>query len=137
VPVEREDSLIELCRRAVQRLSGRLPDAQVSCHMRLADALRVVATEGGLRMIYEVNRSQGGIGWRAVETGRPQLVEDVRLDPDYMASDERVRAEVVVPVTSGDEVVLVLDAEFVGRPFRPDEAEAVQAEAELLERALP
>ena len=60
-----------------------------------------VASEGGLRLIYEVQREQGGICWRAAETREPQLVEDVRRDPDYMTTDESVRSEVAVPVSGG------------------------------------
>jgi putative methionine-R-sulfoxide reductase with GAF domain len=136
VPVERDDSVIELCRQAVDRLSLRLPEAQLYCHMRVGDALRVVAAEGRLRMIYEVKRSQGGICWRAVESGEPQLVEDVRSDPDYMATDERVRAEIALPVALDDEIVVVLDAEFSDRSFTPEEAETMQAEADALAREL-
>jgi putative methionine-R-sulfoxide reductase with GAF domain len=132
VPVERDDSLIELCRQAVERLSRRLPEAQLYCHMRVGDALRVVAAEGRLRMIYEVKQSQGGICWRAVETREPQLVEDVRSDPDYMATDERVRAEIAVPVSLEDEIVVVLDAEFADRSYTAEEALAMEAEAAAL-----
>ena len=136
MPVERDESLIELCRQAVARLARRLPEAHVYCHMRVGDALRVVAAEGGLRLIYEVKQSQGGICWRAVDTGEAQLVEDVRRDPDYMATDERVRSEVAVPVARADEIVLVLDAEFSGRAFTAEEAGAVEAEAAALGREL-
>ena len=136
MPVERDDSVIELCRQAVERLSRRLPEAQLYCHMRVGDALRVVAAEGRLRLIYEVRQSQGGICWRAVGTGEPQLVEDVRSDPDYMATDERVRAEIAVPVALDDEIVFVLDAEFADRSFTPAEAEAMESEAAALAREL-
>jgi len=136
VPVERDDSVIELCRQAVDRLSRRLPEAQLYCHMRVGDALRVVAAEGRLRLIYEVKQSQGGICWRAVESGEPQLVEDVRGDPDYMATDERVRAEIALPVALDDEILVVLDAEFSDRSFTPEEAEAMHEEADALAREL-
>ena len=136
VPVERDESLIELCHQAIARLARRLPEAQLYCHMRVGDALRVVAAAGGLRLIYEVKQSQGGICWRAVETGEAQLVDDVRRDPDYMATDERVRSEVAVPVAREGEIVLVLDAEFSGRAFTAEEAEAVEAEAAALGREL-
>lgn len=125
-----------LCRRAVQRLASGLPGAQVSCHLRVGEALRVVAAEGGLRLIYEVRRDQGGICWRAAETREPQLVEDVRRDPDYMTTDENVRSEVAVPVETADGTLLVLDAEFVDRTFTPAESEAVLAEAARLEAEL-
>jgi putative methionine-R-sulfoxide reductase with GAF domain len=131
-PAEREENVVQLARQAVERLSARLPGVQVYCHMRVGDALRVVASVGGLRLIYEVPREQGGICWRAAESGKPQLVEDVRHDPDYLATDERVRSEVAYPVLGGDETLLVLDADFTERTFTPEEAEAVEAEAARL-----
>lgn len=132
----RDESLIALCRQAVQRLAAELPGAQVYCHLRVGDALRVVASEGGLRLIYEVRRDQGGICWRAAETREPQLVEDVRRDPDYMTTDENVRSEVAVPVTARDGTLVVLDAEFVDRTFSEEESRAVLAEAARLEAEL-
>jgi putative methionine-R-sulfoxide reductase with GAF domain len=89
-----------------------------------------------LRLIYEVRRDQGGICWRAVETAEAQFVEDVRRDPDYMATDERVRAEIAIPVAGEGETMLVLDAEFTDRSFTPEEVEAVLAEASRLEKEL-
>ena len=136
VPVERDESVTELCRQAVERLAARLPGVQVYCHLRVGDVLRVLASEGGLRLIYEVRRDAGGICWRAVETREAQLVEEVRRDPDYMATDERVRSEVAVPLAGGHETVLVLDAEFTERTFSAEEAEAVKAEAARLEAEL-
>lgn len=131
-PAERENNVVELARQAVERLSARLPGIQVYCHMRVGEALRVVASVGGLRLIYEIPREQGGICWRAAESGKPQLVEDVRDDPDYLATDERVRSEVAIPVQIDEDTLLVLDAEFTERTFTPEEAEAVEAEAARL-----
>jgi GAF domain-containing protein len=136
VPVERVESVTELCRQTVERLASRLPGAHVYCHLRIGDGLRVIASEGGTRLIYEVRRELGGICWRAVETGEAQLVEDVRRDPDYMATDERVRSEIAVPVAGGDETTLVLDAEFPERPFAAEEVDVVLAEAARLEADL-
>jgi GAF domain-containing protein len=131
-----DESVEEVCRHAVERLSARLPGVQVSCHVRSDEALRVVTSAGGLRLIYEIGREQGGICWRAVETGQPQLVEDVRADPDYMATDERVRAEIVVPIHRESGTLFLLDAEFPDRAFTPEEAEAVTDAAAALEREL-
>ncbi len=135
-PGDRDESVTDVCHQAVQRLAASLPGVQVYCHLRVGDALRVLAAEGGLRLIYEVKRGQGGICWRAAETREPQLVEDVRRDPDYMTTDENVRSEVAVPVSGGVETLLVLDAEFIDRVFTPEEAEAVLAEAARLEAEL-
>lgn len=131
-PAEREENVVELARQAVERLSARLPGTHVYCHMRVGGALRVVASVGGIRLIYEVPRDQGGICWRAAESGKPQLVEDVRHDPDYLATDERVRSEVAIPVQIDEETLLVLDAEFTERTFTPEEAAAVEVEAARL-----
>jgi putative methionine-R-sulfoxide reductase with GAF domain len=131
-PAQNEEDVTELARQAVERLSARLPGIQVYCHQRVGDALRVIASVGGLRLIYEIPRDQGGICWRAAESGKPQLVEDVRHDPDYLATDERVRSEVAYPVQGSDDTLLVLDAEFTERTFTPEEAEAVEAEAARL-----
>jgi putative methionine-R-sulfoxide reductase with GAF domain len=53
-----------------------------------------------------------------------------------MATDERVRAEIALPVALDDEIVVVLDAEFSDRSFTPGEAEAMQQEADALAREL-
>jgi putative methionine-R-sulfoxide reductase with GAF domain len=135
-PGERDESLTAVCDQSVQRLAALLPGTQVYCRLRVGEALRVGASEGGLRLIYEVRREEGGICWRAAETRKPQLVEDVRRDPDYMTTDENVRSEVAVPVTGADDALFVLDVEFIGRVFSAEEAEAVQAEAARLEAEL-
>jgi len=135
-PVERDESVTELCRHALERLGELLPEAQIYCHLRVGDALRLIAAEGGTRLIYEVRRDQGGICWRAAETHEPQLVEDVRRDPDYMTTDERVCSELAVPIVGGHDKLLVLDVEFPDRAFTPEEAEVVLAEAARLESEL-
>ena len=133
---ERREHLIELCERAVERLADALPDAEIGGLLLVGDAYRHVAHVGSRRVIYEVPREQGGVVWRAARTGEAQLVEDVRGDPDYLASDAEVRSEIAAPVRADDEVALVLDVEFPGRVFEPDEAEHVQSEAARLEREL-
>ena len=135
-PVERDESFAELCRHALERLGELLPEAQIYCHLRVGEALRLIAAEGGTRLIYEVRRDQGGICWRAAETHEPQLVEDVRRDPDYMTTDERVCSELAVPIVGGHDTLLVLDVEFPDRAFTPEEAEIVLAEAARLESEL-
>jgi putative methionine-R-sulfoxide reductase with GAF domain len=135
VPVN-ERRVIDLCEEAVERLSETLPEAEVGALVREGESLRHVAHAGRLRVIYEVRRDQGGVVWRAVESGQTQLVEDVRGDPDYLASDERVESEIAAPVHAGGDVVLVLDIEFPRRAFTAEEAEAVEAEAARLARAL-
>jgi putative methionine-R-sulfoxide reductase with GAF domain len=129
---ERQQRVIELCGQAVARLSESLSDAEVGGLLRVGDALRHVAHVGTLRFIYEIPREHGGVAWRAVDTGELQLVEDVRRDPDYLASDQRVTSEIAAPVGPPDAVVAVLDVEFADRVFSAVEAAEVEAEAARL-----
>lgn len=133
---ERDQRVVGLLGEAVERLSTQLAGAEIGALLRTGDSLRHVAHAGSLRLIYEVPREQGGVVWRAAEAGEYQLVEDVRADPDYLASDSRVQAEIAAPVSWRGEVVAVLDIEFPGRVFTPQETEAVLAEVERLEREL-
>ena len=133
---ERQQRVIELCGQAVGRLSEALSGAEVGGLLRAGDTLRHVAHVGTLRFIYEIPREHGGVAWRAVETGEVQLVEDVRRDPDYLASDERVTSEIAVPVGPPDAVLAVLDVEFPDRVFSAAEAAQVEAEAARLWREL-
>ena len=61
-PGERDESLTEVCRQAVQRLAALLPGAQVSCHLRVGDALRVLATVDypAVNTLLHVPRRAGG-----------------------------------------------------------------------------
>jgi GAF domain-containing protein len=136
-PTERDESFTEVCVQIVEHLAAELPAAHIYCHLRVGNALRVIASKGGRRLIYEVRRDQGGICWRAVETRVPQLVEDVRRDPDYMTSDERVRSEVAVPILGGHDTLLVLDVEFPDRPFTAEEVDLILAAAARIESELP
>jgi hypothetical protein len=52
-----------------------------------------------------------GITGRAIRAGRPQLVPDVRLDPDYVPALPGVVAELAIPLRSARAVVGVLNLE--------------------------
>lgn len=50
-----------------------------------------------------------GITGRAIQTGKTQLVNDVNLDPDYICSDPKEKAELVVPVRWGGKNIGVIN----------------------------
>ncbi len=52
-----------------------------------------------------------GITGMVATSGRALLVGDVRLDPDYLLVDERVRSEMCVPLRINGKVIGVLDTE--------------------------
>jgi putative methionine-R-sulfoxide reductase with GAF domain len=128
---EHEREQVQLCEEAVARLADALPGREVACLLPSDDILRHVAHRGSLRLIYEVPRELGGIVWRAVEQRRIQVVHDVAADPDYIASDDSIRSEVVAPVTVADLVVAVLDVESP-TPFADGDPELVEREAAWL-----
>jgi putative methionine-R-sulfoxide reductase with GAF domain len=129
---ERESDISRICDESVRRLAARLEGTEVGCLFRFEDVLRHVAHSGRLYLIYEVPSDQGGVAWRAVHHGELQLVEDVKADPDYLAADESVRAEIAAPVRGPAGVIAVLDIEFPDRVFDDAAIAAVQEEAERL-----
>ena len=52
----------------------------------------------------DLNQDSCGITGRAIKTGQPQLVRDVRLDNDYIACDPKIRSVLAVPIKSGQHV---------------------------------
>ena len=103
--------VVEACEQVVRDLHEELRTRQVSCLLRSEDALRNVANISDLRMVYEIPRDWGGVLWRAVEDGTTQFVPDVKSDPDYLAQDESIQAEIAVPIRAGADVVGALNVE--------------------------
>jgi putative methionine-R-sulfoxide reductase with GAF domain len=130
---EHQREIISICQNSVQRLAAELDDVEIGCLFRFGDVLRHIAHDGRFHLIYEIERNQGGVVWRAVDRGAIELVEDVNADPDYLTSDESIRSEVAAPVRAGAAgVVAVLDVEFAGRVFDSPAVELVAAEADRL-----
>ncbi len=61
-----------------------------------------------------------GIVGRVARTGRPALVPDVRLDPDYVGVSPTSRSEVAVPIIAGGQTIGVINLESE-RPAAFDE----------------
>jgi GAF domain-containing protein len=129
---QREEDIVAACEQAVERLSRALEDPEISCLVRDGDALRNLAHRSRLRLIFEIPREQGGIAWRALESGEVQLVEDVRSDPDYLTSDQSIHSEIAAPVRVAGGVVAVLDLEFPEKTFEDQDVAVVRDEAERL-----
>lgn len=121
--------------RAVERLHGKLRNREVSCLLRSENVLRNVAHAAELRVVYEIPRDWGGVLWRAVDEGTTQVVADVKRDPDYLAQDESIRAEIAVPVWAGDDVVGALNVEST-EGVGEEEVKVVERAAERLGREL-
>ncbi|HEX2078509.1 MAG TPA: diguanylate cyclase [Longimicrobium sp.] len=75
------------------------------------------ASAGGARQTVPLGKwwsvRQGIVG-RAIRTGQPQLVLDVRQDPDYLNVDASVTSEYAVPIRLGGRILGVLNLEGTG-----------------------
>jgi signal transduction histidine kinase len=73
-----------------------------------------------------------GITGRTVLEGKPQRVNDVRIDIDYIESSASTRSKLAVPLLDGDKIIGVLSVESDHRgSFDEDAAQVLQALADL------
>jgi PAS domain S-box-containing protein len=80
--------------------------------------------------------SQGVIG-RAFRTGQIQLVQDVRIDPDYARESLVLLSELAMPIRHGERVLAVLNLESDRRAaFGAEEVQLAQSLAEAVALAL-
>lgn len=78
-----------------------------------------------------------GVAGRCVREGRPQLVADVRADPDYVPGNSEVRSEYLVPIRHGRRIHGVLNIESARTDFLDAESCAViDAVADLVAAAI-
>lgn len=78
-----------------------------------------------------------GIAGRCVRSGKPQLVADVSVDPDYVAGNSRARSEYLVPIRHGRRLHGVLNLESERTDFFNAETTAVfDAVADLVAGAI-
>jgi L-methionine (R)-S-oxide reductase len=78
-----------------------------------------------------------GICGRAAREGRTVIVDDVRTSPEYLACFLETRAEIVVPIRRGEEVVgeIDIDGNEVGA-FDPSDRSFLEAVAGRLTNAV-
>lgn len=73
-----------------------------------------------------------GISGRTVKAKQPQLIRDVRTDPDYVEFDPRVKSQLTAPLLYQDKVIGVLSLESEQtEAFDEDTQNTLQALAEL------
>jgi diguanylate cyclase (GGDEF)-like protein len=87
-------------------VGGLLPSVFLLEHGRLW-----LVSQRGYAAVPDGLRIESGITGRAVRLGEPQLVLDVRADPDYVDALPAVRSEVAVPLRAGGLVVGLLNVE--------------------------
>jgi two-component system, NarL family, sensor kinase len=135
--------LDDLLRSAADSIHEQLgyPNVAIPLIDPLEPTTLVISIFGGLyrTMVGGVHRlpiSEGIMG-AAVRTRQMQLVNDVAADPRYITPPGAVgiRAELAVPIISGDQVLGVLNVERAD-PFSDEEATSLQVVADQLAVAI-
>ena len=66
---------------------------------------------GGVMDAFAAKNGRLGIVSRVIRTGKYQLIENVEGDPDYIATHEETKSELVVPIISDGKVIGVINIE--------------------------
>ncbi|HYM69252.1 MAG TPA: GAF domain-containing protein [bacterium] len=102
----------EVCKTLIDELRTALGYPFASIFLVRGDQLHVMAHRGYTRPPDTDAAARGVIG-RTIRTGRPQLVEDVTRDPDYVAVDPRVTQQACVPIVLDERAIGALNVEVV------------------------
>lgn len=93
-----------------EQLHTQLGFPAVHLFRRTGEELALTKFAGPRPLIDRTSLERGIVG-RVARTGSPALVEDVRRDPDYVASLVGTRAALAVPIRQGHEVIGVISIE--------------------------
>jgi diguanylate cyclase (GGDEF)-like protein len=97
--------------------------------------LRMGAARGYDEPIATFDGSKGVIG-RVIRTGRPALVPDVNVDPDYIGAASALRSEICVPLLAANELLGIVNVESDHRVLDEHDLEIVRLVADRLAAAL-
>ena len=104
-----ENDMSRAFQRAVDGLVETFHYADVSISLRQDDSLVLEYHKGAPKYVNRVAISRGVIG-RIARTGVPELIKDVRVDPDFFGRDETL-SEICVPLFEQGKVAGVLNVE--------------------------
>ncbi|HLJ61546.1 MAG TPA: GAF domain-containing protein [bacterium] len=102
----------EVCKTLIDELRTARGYPFASIFLVRGDQLHVMAHRGYARPPDTEAAARGVIG-RTIRTGRPQLVEDVARDTDYVAIDPRVTQQACVPIVLDERAIGALNVEVV------------------------
>jgi len=123
-------SFAEACQRAVVWLRANWPHFDwVGIYMREGDELVLIAWDGPEATQHVRIRVGQGICGLAARTGETVIVDDVNTDDRYLACFPQTRAEIVVPLLLGQEVIGEIDIDSYTR------AAFTRADRDLIEKA--
>jgi two-component system cell cycle sensor histidine kinase/response regulator CckA len=102
-----------LFQTVVEGIAGVFGYTQVSLYIQEADDLVLQHQVGYPRVIERMPVSRGIMG-RVFRSGRPELVKDVRTDPDFIGAIEGLVSEICVPLFDEGKPVGALNVESTG-----------------------
>jgi PAS domain S-box-containing protein len=106
----RELDLPELIRTVVEGIAATFGYTQVSLYLLKEETLELQHQMGYEVTVEKIPISQGVSG-RVARTGLPVLLEDVRMDPDYIETTKDVCSELCIPLFDQGRVVGTLSVE--------------------------
>ncbi len=120
----------------LRELETRMGYRFLSLYLRDGSGL-ALGTQRGYRAVPEHLDAGRGVIGRVYRTGRAELVRDVRRDPDYVAGDNGVVAEIAAPLLGEGTTIGVLNIETarVGG-LTPNDLRLARAIADRLSSAL-
>jgi len=103
----------DACLPALELIREMIPETfpGVALYDRDSDEFRIITGPLDSMESDTFPASEGSISWRAYSTGKPQVIDDVRDDPDYVPGLPDARSEVTVPITWKDRKFGVLNLE--------------------------
>ena len=117
----RELELPNVIRTVVESIAQTLGYTLVSIYLVEGDELVLRYQIGYRHVIERLPRGQGVL-WRAVQSGEPVLIKDVRSEPAFLAAESDSVSEIGVPLTEQSQPMGVLNVESIhGVPL--DEAD--------------
>lgn len=119
--------------QAVDVLKDQMPDyTWVGIYLLEGDELVLGPYRGKPSPHTRITLNQGICG-AAARTGETIIVDDVDLDPRYLACSLETRSEIVVPIRRGDTVIGEIDIDSDRKAaFGPADRELLEAVANLL-----
>lgn len=131
--IEQAPSDSEAMAQAVDVLKDQMPDyTWVGIYLLDGDELVLGPYRGKPSPHTRITLNQGICG-AAARTGETIIVDDVDLDPRYLACSLETRSEIVVPIRRGDRVIGEIDIDSDRKAaFGPADRELLEAVANLL-----
>lgn len=108
--ISRETEPQPLIRQVVEAVSDTFGYRLVSVYLREGDRLKLQHQVGYDRVLADIPVT-AGVSGRVVASGQPVLIQDTRLDPDFLEAIPGITSEICVPLMDEGQVIGTLNIE--------------------------